>query len=228
MEYCMRDFGNDEFLLETRPKRKRGKIIFVVIIAIIFILACVAYISFLNEGIGKFGTDYWFEIDENGKEVLKTLDGWTHELNIIKNYTLDGIILGTHHYYMHETPYQPENVFSPVDILVGVDDVAENVSKYDYHITSYKNREVKWYLYYDNYEDFEYFKTHTGNNHLIPHNNDAYSMMLKLEKYDKFLLSGQIVEIDGSKDGSWFKWDSDTEIGNYACEVILVDYIALK
>lgn len=228
MNYCMRDYGSDEFFEEARPKRKWGRIIFVAIVAIIVVLAGVAYISFLDEGIGKFGTDYWFEIDEDGDEVLKTADGWTHELNIIQNYTLDGIILGTNYYYMHETPYKPENAFSPVDIFVGVDDVAENISKYDYQITSYKNREVRWYIYYDDFEDYEYFRTHTGNNHLIPHNNDAYSRMLELETNDKFVLSGKIVEVDGSKEGSWFQWTSDTEIGNYACEVILVDNIVIR
>lgn len=220
--YCGRSQG------KKKSKGRWGRIIGTIIVVTIMVVACVAVSVFLLDDRGKFGTDYWFEELPDGGEVLKTSDGWTFQLNVRQEYTLQGVILGTKYYYKHDSPYSPINTFSPIDIFVGVDNVAQNMSSYDYEITSWENRELTWYIYYDNYDHYEYFRTHTGNNHLIPHNEEVFHKFLDLEKGDKFSLSGFIVEPDGSRASTWVTWPSDNQIGNYACEVILVDTLVIQ
>lgn len=176
---------------------------------------------------GVFGLDYWFEEDENGTEYLKTSDGWTFDLNVRKEYSLTGMILGYKYYHKTDVPYKAVNIFSPVDIWVGVDDVSENMSNYRYTINSWENRTIKWFLYEDEGYNFTYFWNHTGLNHLIPHNPHVLSQLYRLRTGDMFTLSGSIVEPYGTRENIWFNWPSDTTIGNEKCEVILVDTLLI-
>ena len=178
-------------------------------------------------GLGVFGVDYWFEADENGTEYLETSDGWTFDLNVRKDYSLTGRILGYKYYHKTDVPYKAVNIFSPVDIWVGVDDVSENISEYRYTINSWQNRTIKWFLYEDEEYNFTYFWNHTGLNHLIPHNPHVLSQLYRLRTGDMFTLSGSIVEPYGTRENIWFNWPSDTTIGNEKCEVILVDTVMI-
>jgi hypothetical protein len=198
-----------------------------IIVVTLVVLACVAIYVFILDDTGKFGTDYWFETLPDGEEVLKTSDGWTFKLNVRQEYVLEGVILGTKYYYKHDTPYSPTNTFSPIDIFVGVGDIAENLNNYNYEILSWEHREVQWQIFYDDPNDYEYFKTHTGNNHLIPHNSEVFHRFFELETGDRFSLSGYIVEPHGTRANNWVTWPSDNQIGNYACEVILVDTLII-
>jgi hypothetical protein len=223
------DIGRSR-IYHTEKGRSLKKIGTIIVILSIIFLVFFAYYAYIQESkgrIGKFGEDYWFEVRENGEEVLKTNDGWTFELNILQNYTLEGIILGTNHYFVNDKPYNPCNIFSPVDICVGIDDVADNVENYDFTIISFENRFVRWYLQYDDREQYDYFKAHTGNNHLIPHNSLVFSSILDLKENDMFTLKGYIVSPYGTRGTSWVEWPSDNKIGNAHCEVILVDEIAV-
>lgn len=198
-------------------------IIFVVIIAgTLFYLTRdnAPEVSVTNAVINE---NYWFEAQEDGSELLFTSDGWTFELNARQEYTLTGVILGTKIYGIDYQPYRPINYFSPMDILVGVDGVSDNFENYDYEITSWADRVVTWYVY----NDYQYFLTHTGNNHLIPHTVDAYNRIMELETGDRFSLSGYIVEPYGTRGSDWYEWPSDNRIGNWDCEVILVDEITI-
>jgi hypothetical protein len=207
----------------------------IAIIGFVLFLICLAGIVYLGyihpspdeyskEDIGVPGVDYWYEENEGGIEVLKTQDGWTFDLNIRQEYPLEGIVLGYKYYYKNSVPDSPINTFSPIDIWVGVEDVCDNVNNYDYDITYFRNREIRWYVY----NDYDYFKTHTGLNHIIPHNSEVYSQLLELKKGDKFSLSGYIVEPYGTRGDYWYSWPSDNQIGNYDCEVILVDSITVQ
>jgi hypothetical protein len=210
-----------------RPKGKGSKTAWAILIVTIVLLASIAYFVFIYDEVGDFGTDYWFETTGDGKEVLVTADGWNFDLNIRQNYSLEGIVLGEKYYYKHDSPYSPVNTFSPIDIFVGIDDVANNSGNYDYHVTSWGDRKVNWYLYYDDYADYEYFRSHTGNNHLIPHSRSVFDKLLELETGDRFMLSGYIVEPYGTRDNHWVTWPSDNQIGNYDCEVILVETLLI-
>lgn len=236
LPYYERDWGTEEIRPEKlykKPKMGTGKkIVIIVIVLFLIFLSWTSYVIYvemskeedIRANIGEFGVDYWFEETEDGREVLKTEDGWTFEMNVRQEYTLEGIILSSRYYYKDSVPDSPCNTFSPVDIWVGVGDVCENVNRYDYEITYFRAREIRWTVY----NDYDYFRTHTGLNHLIPHNAEAYSEMLDLKEKDKFSLSGYIVEPYGTKGDEWISWPSDNQIGNYECEVILVDVINVQ
>jgi len=213
-------------------ERSGKKIVIILVIFFTVLLISLAYLVYIYRplddhdvgDIGVFGVDYWFEENEEGEEIIKTLDGWTFEVNIRQEYNLEGVILSYKYYYKNSFPERPINTFSPIDIWVGVGDVCENVNKYDYEITYFRDREIRWYIY----NDYEYFRTHTGLNHLIPYNSEVYSKMLNLEDKDKFSLNGYIVEPYGTNGDLWYNWPSDNQIGNYDCEVILVNELYVQ
>ena len=92
--------------------------------------------------------DVWYGAAVQDREVLATNfsfeedliitdDGWTFTMEKVKDYTLDGIVLALKKYTRDEWPYDPCNVFCPIDLLIGIDDVKENPENYDYSITSF-------------------------------------------------------------------------------------------
>lgn len=209
-------------------KKKAIKIFTVLVSFIIIFSGLIVYFNVTKgsdfSGINcKFNEDFWFE-----ENKIITDDGWTFTIEKVKDYTLDGVVLAMKQYSRHDTPYDPCDIFSPADLLIGVDNVKENPGKYDYSITSFDNRVVSWYLKYYNVADYHYFKSHTGNNHLIPHNEGVLDMMKNLSLKDDVLIRGSLVNLYGSRGQESYIWTTDTYIGNYDCEVILVDEIKIN
>lgn len=204
----------------------KNKILVLVVVAIIVILAVfISYYYFVYESmedVPEFNEDFWFEI-EDGKEYVKTSDGWNFTLNKRQNYSLEGIVLDHLYYRTTDKPYRPINYFSPIDIWVGIDDVSENPDNYDYDVNYFEDREIKWYVS----NDYDYFKSHTGLNHLVPHNKEVYDTMMKVDNKDWFRLEGHIIEPYGTRGDETYNWPSDNNIGDYDCEVILVDSFVL-
>jgi hypothetical protein len=81
---------------------------------------------------------------------------------------------------------------------------------------------------YDNYADYQYFKSHTGNNHLIPHNEEVLNMMQNISLYDHVFIEGSLVNLYGERGDQTIFRPTDTHIGNSACEAILVDELIIK
>ena len=199
---------------------------------IIIALACLTvFILFLNwysvsgfHGINcQFNEDFWFE-----GNYLNTSDGWTFTMTKVKDYTLDGVILATKTYSENDWPYDPVNIFSPIDLVIGINDVKENLEQYDYTITSFHNRLVSWVLRYDTLAEYNYFKSHTGNNHIIPHTEAVLNMLSQnISVYDCVHIEGSLVNLHGIRGNEWWEWTTDIQIGNFQCEIILVDNITL-
>ncbi|MBU0496520.1 MAG: hypothetical protein KKC68_05230 [Candidatus Thermoplasmatota archaeon] len=93
----------------------------------------------LNPIYSNFNEDYWF----NGT-TLYTTDGWIFQITKVKDYQIDGIVLGLHTYKKNDYPYRPINTFSPIDLFIGVDEIKNNPNKYPLRITSYADRTVHW------------------------------------------------------------------------------------
>jgi len=196
-------------------------VIFIVFIGLFIYFSVIKGSDF--SGIScQINKDFWFEEDK-----IITDEGWTFTMDKVKDYTLNGIVLALNTYSRHDTPYDPCNIFSPIDLCIGIDDVKDNINKYDYSITSFHNRKVCWYLYYDDIAEYQYFKSHTGNNHIIPHNGDVLKMLQNISVKDIVLIRGSLVNLYGSRGGETFTWTTDTCIGNYRCEVILVDELTI-
>jgi len=171
----------------------------------------------------QFNEDFWFEEDK-----IITDNGWIVTMDRIQDYRLEGIVLAFNTYNRGDSPYDPCNIFCPIDLFIGVDDVMANPDNYDYSIRSFYNRKVCWYMTYDNVDDYYYFKSHCGNNHLIPHNEDVLNMMQNISLNDIVLIEGGLVNLYGERGDETFYRPTDTHIGNYACEAILVDTLIIK
>lgn len=172
------------------------------------------------DGIGQFGKDYWFEDDK-----LYTYDGWSFTINKIQDYTLEGIVLDFRVYEKNEFIYSPVNIFSPIDIFVGTEDIVDNPSNYPFTTTSYADR-VILYSVNGGSNNRNYFVDHVDNNHIILHNEEALTSLKKISVHYNIKIQGSLVNLRGEKDNQLSKWESDTEYGNQDCQVILVDSIS--
>ena len=171
----------------------------------------------------QINEDFWFEA-----EKIITDDGWTFTMEWVQDYTIDGIILALKTYDRYDSPYDPCNIFCPIDLLIGIDDVKENPDNYHYTITSFDNRKVCYYISSDNYGEYSYFKSHTGNNHIIPHNEEVLQKLENISIKDCVFIKGGLVNLYGSRGDETLFRPTDTLIGNYACEVILVDELIIE
>lgn len=173
--------------------------------------------SYSFSSIGEFGTDYWFSGDS-----IKTNNGWTFEYKKVKDCSFDAIVLNYYVYNKDGLYYYPSEIFSPVDIFFGHDDVVDNFDNYKYSILNNFYRGVQWMCHSDNYP---YFEAHTTNTHLIAHSKNVLSNMQNIQIGDVVSLTGSYVNLFGrhSSDSTTYTWTTDDEIGNYDCEIILVE-----
>ncbi len=209
---------------------KRELKIFVLVLAITLIFSGLfLYFGWGNQGSGfegincEINKDFWFEEDE-----LITSEGWTFTMTKIDDYTLEGILLALNFYNKHDTPYAPINIFSPIDLFIGVDDVEDNPEKYPFSITSFENRYIYYLFEGGSVSDYEYFKAHTGNNHIIPHNKNVLNDLKDISVNDHVYIEGSLVDLYGTKGDEYYVWNTDTGIGNFDCEIILVDEIKIQ
>ena len=174
------------------------------------------------DNIGQMNKDYWFEGDK-----LYTKGGWIFTINKIKEYTLDAIVLDYRYYDISYSTNKPENIFSPIDLFLGVEDIKENPENYPFTTTYYSNRLIK-YTYNIGASLGQYFKNHVGNNHIIPHNSEVINQLKEINCLDKVIINGYLVNLNGEKDKITYHWETDTKIGNYHCEIILINSLVIN
>jgi hypothetical protein len=148
-------------------------------------------------------------------------------MNKVKDYTLTGIVLGLKTYTKNDFPYRPINIFSPIDLVIGVDDVAEHPEKYPFSIR-YEYRGYWCTIKGLTVAESEYMKTHMGNNHIIPHNQLVLNQLKNISINDQVVIDGSLVNLYGSRGSEQYYWTTDTQIGNYNCEIILVDNLIVE
>ena len=191
------------------------------IIAVLFFFGTFTPVS-LSESC-KINEDFFFE-----NNSIITADGWHFTITVVKPYQLEGIVLDMHTYSKNDFPYRPINTFSPIDLVIGVQDILTNPNSYPYQITSFSDRYVWWEFHGTNQNDLNYFKTHTGNNHIIPHNTEVINVLETITVGDHINLDGYLVDLYGTKGNMYYTWETDTEIGNFDCEIILVDNLIVQ
>lgn len=200
-------------------------------IAIGCLLACIFFITF-NLATGhsqkfsihcQINEDFWFE-----GNYLNTSQGWSFILTKRMDYTLEGRILAVKTYDKNDFPYDPCNIFSPIDLVIGTGDIQTYPERYQYSITSFSQRTVSWYLSYNDVSDYYYFQSHTGNNHIIPHSQEVLNELTNnISTGDVVILQGSLVDLYGTRGSEYWRWTTDTAIGNYDCEIFLVDNIEI-
>ena len=209
------------------PERRVYKLFAIFFVISIALAGFFAYFFIVSqpgfEGINTtINEDFWFEGND-----LCTSEGWTFEMTKIRDYSLEGLVIGLQTYHKSDSPYDPVNIFSPIDIAIGTEDILNNPGNYDYSITSFKNRCFTWYLDNADASEYNYFKSHTGNNHIIPHNEESLNMLSNVSVNDHVIIQGSLINLYGVKGSQTWMWNSDTSFGNYACEIILVDSISI-
>ncbi len=217
---------------KTKPRTAYKGIISGILIALI-LFSCIIVLlngssmSLFNPTLNPINCnvndDYWF----NGTN-LYTDDGWVFEITKVKDYTLDGVVLGLKTYSRTDYPFRPINIFSPIDLLIGIDEVAKSPIQYPIQITSFSDRTVFWnWLGYD-WSDYEYLKSHSGNNHIIPQSSEVLNTLIhNVTVNSHILLEGCLVNLYGTKGNQYYSWNTDTQIGNHNCEIILVKHIQI-
>ena len=217
-----------EELLDYDESRKIVHKIAVVLIIIIVISSVTVVFLYLTkgpdfEGIScKINEDFWFEEDK-----LMTSDGWTFTMTKVKDYTLDGRVLAYKIYHKNDVPYRPINTFSPMDLYIGVNDVKINPENYPITITSFKDRYVWADFNGKSSSDWDYFKLNVGNNHIILHNQYVLNELNNISELNCVLIDGSLIDLYGTKGDQYYHWNTDTNIGDYNCEIILVDSLTI-
>lgn len=206
--------------------REQKSLLKKVVVAFIIILVFLALFVFIfvNYNADEFrgitctiGEDFWFE-----EEILYTSDGWVFTLTKVQNYTLEGIILGMKTYDQNDFPYKPINVFSPLDLVIATGSVQDHPEDYPHSIRFYDRG--YWINYLgDDPSAAGYMRTHMGNNHLIPHNEEVLAMMNNISLEDNVIINGSLVHCNGIRGNDEYHWTTDIAIGNDSCEIILVD-----
>ncbi|EMR74707.1 hypothetical protein MBGDF03_00994 [Thermoplasmatales archaeon SCGC AB-540-F20] len=67
-----------------------------------------------------------------------------------------------------------------------------------------------------------------GNNHIIPHNEKVLNELQNISINDNVVIEGSLVNLYGTRGDQNYYWNTDTQIGNFNCEIILVDIITIK
>ena len=174
--------------------------------------------------IGEINSDYRFE----GDNIITNL-GWTFNLTKVDNCSYKGKILD---YYVYNTDcpiYQPSELYSPVDILIGFDDIINHPEKYPYKVESYFYRGV--YVRCTGTSDAEdYFLTHVTHTHLIPRTQDILNQLKTVDIGDIVTINGSYVNVYGrqGKNDITYSWITDTNIGDSNSEIILIDSISFS
>ena len=117
-----------------------------------------------------------------------------------------------------------EAIISPVDLAIVWGKLAEPYSD-KYVSYSQSNR---WYFFKtkaDSPLDTSYVSTHSGNNHIVPVNENVARAVNAVRKKDKVILEGFLVNMTGTYRGKVVMWNSSlsrADTGNGSCEIFYV------
>jgi hypothetical protein len=117
-----------------------------------------------------------------------------------------------------------ESKISPVDLAIVWGKLAE--PEYDKYIEYWQNN--RWYFFrYKGGSPFDhsFVVTHSGNHHTIPANYNVRKALESIQKNDKVILDGYLVNVKGTYGGKAVFWNtslSRNDTGNGSCEVFYV------
>jgi len=171
--------------------------------------------------ISDFNSDFWFE-----GENIKTNEGWTFRYEKVLDVSFEAVVLDYYVYNKDSIIYQPSEIISPVDIFFGHDDLVDNSGNYDYQVVQNFYRGVFFQTSGDGPSQ-SYFKNHVTNTHIIPHSDSILTILKTIQIGDVVTVSGSYVNVYGShsSDAATYTWETDTQVGNWNCEIILIDSI---
>ena len=118
---------------------------------------------------------------------------------------------------------------SPFDLAIVWGKLVE--PEYGRYITFWHG--FRWYHYKwegGSSVDASYIITHSSNNHIIPANQNIYRAIKTIEKMDKVVLEGSLVNLKGTYKGQRVTWNtslSRMDTGNGSCELFYVNKVRI-
>ncbi len=142
----------------------------------------------------------------------------------VAEYKISGVVVGKGTY---SSDWDGE--ISPVDLAVAWGKLAEPGS-HRYITYTQGNR---WYFYQykpGNSFDNSYVISHSSNNHIIPANENIRRAVRTVERKDKIVLEGLLVNLKGIYKEQPVTWNtslSRTDAGNGSCELFYVSKVRI-
>lgn len=162
---------------------------------------------------------------DNAAPIVLSADGFEIVLSPQAEYLLNGIVLGRENYYQGWN----SNI-SPCDLAVawGKMTMTGLYKKVDW------SQSGRWYFWrYD--EEFPFDNTfiarYSANTHVIPVNKNIRNALLRIKSGDTISIHGFLVNVDASKNGANFWWNSSLQrddTGDGSCEVMFVDQVRFR
>jgi len=159
---------------------------------------------------------------KSGEPILIKIEGGFVSISPLAEYKVSGVVVSKKSYFDDW-----ESKISPVDLAFVWGKLGE--PEFDKYITySQSNR---WYFY--NYKpkspfDNAYVISHSGNNHIIPANENIYRAVKTIGKKDEVIMEGYLVNLKGTYKGREVSWNtslSRTDTGNGSCELFYVSKV---
>lgn len=170
--------------------------------------------------ISEFGEDYWFEGNH-----AKSSNGFDFTLTTVKSCSIQGRVLATNTYPVHDFPSSPVNMISPIDVFVGLDNIMKYPDEFQIYVPYYRGRMAQSNI---KAGDISYIREHAANLHIIPHNREVYDAVFLIKDNDLIFINGSLVNVIGTNGRGTVTWYTDTIIGNSDCEIVLVDEITIN
>jgi hypothetical protein len=142
----------------------------------------------------------------------------------VAGYRISGVVV-SREFYSNDW----ESKISPMDLTIVWGKLAE--PDFDRYIT-YRQRN-RWYFYtYQSGSPFDhsFVISHSGNNHIIPANENIHEAIKTIKKKDKVVLEGFLVNLKGTYKGQMVTWNtslSRTDTGNGSCELFYVTKVRI-
>ncbi len=117
-----------------------------------------------------------------------------------------------------------DSILSPVDLAIAWGKLAD--PQFEKHVSF--SQSGRWYYYKAHAGspvDNRYIGTHSGNNHIIPANQNVSKAVKWVRRKDKIILEGFLVDVKGTYKGGTVMWNtslSRTDTGNGSCELFYV------
>ena len=142
----------------------------------------------------------------------------------VAGYQISGVVVSKE-FYSNDW----ESKISPMDLTIVWGKLAE--PDFDRYITySQRNR---WYFYtYKSGSPFDnsFVVSHSGNNHIIPADENINEAIKTIKEKDKVVLVGFLVNLKGTYKGQTVTWNTSltrTDTGNGSCELFYVSKVRI-
>jgi len=160
----------------------------------------------------------------SGEPIIKEVKNGHLTLTPIAEYRVSGVVVSKKSY-----DGGWESQISPYDLTIVWGKLAEPA--YDKYIEYWQNN--RWYFFrYKEASAFDhsYVVTHSGNHHTIPANYNVRKALESIQKDDKVILEGYLVNVKGTYRGKPVFWStslSRNDTGNGSCEVFYVSKVRI-